>query len=78
MVNDDQPIVRMSAITKRFLDVTANQDVTFDLYPGEICALLGENGAGKSTLGVAARAHACTNIDCTVRVYFVAAIGYRI
>ncbi|MGD9050744.1 MAG: ABC transporter ATP-binding protein [Desulfobacterales bacterium] len=40
----------MSAITKRFLDVTANQDVSFDLYPGEICALLGENGAGKTTL----------------------------
>ena len=45
-----QPVVRMSAITKRFLDVTANNEVTFELYPGEICALLGENGAGKTTL----------------------------
>ncbi|MGD9350337.1 MAG: ABC transporter ATP-binding protein [Desulfobacterales bacterium] len=50
MDNSNQPVVRMSAITKRFLDVTANQDVSFDLYPGEICALLGENGAGKTTL----------------------------
>ncbi|MGD9086297.1 MAG: ABC transporter ATP-binding protein, partial [Desulfobacterales bacterium] len=50
MDKNDQPVVRMSAITKRFLDVTANQDVSFDLYPGEICALLGENGAGKTTL----------------------------
>jgi simple sugar transport system ATP-binding protein len=40
----------MSSITKRFLDVTANDDISFDLYKGEICALLGENGAGKTTL----------------------------
>jgi len=40
----------MSSITKYFLDVTANDKVNFDLYPGEICSLLGENGAGKTTL----------------------------
>lgn len=40
----------MSSITKHFLDVTANSDIDFNLYPGEICALLGENGAGKTTL----------------------------
>jgi simple sugar transport system ATP-binding protein len=45
-----QPVVRLSGITKRFLDVTASDDITFDLFPGEICALLGENGAGKTTL----------------------------
>ncbi|MDX1707188.1 MAG: ABC transporter ATP-binding protein [Desulfobacterales bacterium] len=50
MANNDQPVVRMSGVTKRFLDVTANKEVSFGLYPGEICALLGENGAGKTTL----------------------------
>jgi len=50
MIEARQPMVRMSSITKYFLDVTANDKVDFSLYPGEICSLLGENGAGKTTL----------------------------
>ena len=50
MPSDDQIVLRMDHIVKRFSRVLANDDISIELRRQEILALLGENGAGKSTL----------------------------
>jgi fructose transport system ATP-binding protein len=45
-----EPIFQARGIVKRFGHVIALSGADFELYPGEILAVIGDNGAGKSTL----------------------------
>jgi general nucleoside transport system ATP-binding protein len=47
---ENEYVIEMLHITKKFPGIIANDDITLRLKKGEIHALLGENGAGKSTL----------------------------
>jgi fructose transport system ATP-binding protein len=45
-----QPLLQARGLVKRYGRVTALDHADFDLYPGEILAVIGDNGAGKSSL----------------------------
>jgi fructose transport system ATP-binding protein len=50
MTQVQEPILTARGLTKRYGRVTALDKADFDLYPGEILAVIGDNGAGKSSL----------------------------
>ncbi|MDR7222562.1 ATP-binding cassette domain-containing protein [Aminobacter aminovorans] len=45
-----EPLLTARGLVKRYGRVTALDQADFDLYPGEILAVIGDNGAGKSSL----------------------------
>lgn len=45
-----EPILKVENVSKRYHGVVALNDVSFDLMPGEVLAIVGENGAGKTTM----------------------------
>ena len=48
--NGKEPILEAKGLYKRYGNVTAIDGADFELYPGEILAVIGDNGAGKSSL----------------------------
>ena len=45
-----QPLIEVKNIHKRYAKYNALDNVSFNIYEGRICGLIGENGAGKTTL----------------------------
>src|SRR6201989_3674288 len=44
------PVLRLERLSKTFGGTRALRDVTLEIAPGEVHALVGQNGCGKSTL----------------------------
>ena len=49
-MNNQQPIISVSHLTKRFGDLEVLRDISFEVHQGEVICLIGPSGTGKSTL----------------------------
>lgn len=50
MTTSQTPVLQARNLVKRYGSVTAINGADFELYPGEVLAVIGDNGAGKSSL----------------------------
>jgi phospholipid/cholesterol/gamma-HCH transport system ATP-binding protein len=50
MTHDKEPIVEVRDLVARYGEKTVLSDITTDIYPSEICVILGTSGCGKTTL----------------------------
>ena len=46
----DIPILKVNGLTKRFGGISALNNVSFEIFPGEILGIIGPNGSGKTTV----------------------------
>ena len=69
----DVPILTVERVTKRFGDLHAVRDLSFEVHGGEIFGFLGPNGAGKTTtlrmiMGITAPDHGAVRLDGASRL----------
>lgn len=49
-MSEHQPLLEIKNITKTYGALTACDDISFELWPGEVLGIVGESGSGKTTL----------------------------